>query len=338
MQTYELLEQEIGKWVGYDPANVVVCSSGSAALHLSFEALQLPPVSKVLCPDFTIIACARAVTLAGHVPIFVDCDDRLLMDLELIKPHLGRDTRSLLVVHIYGRKLDVSPLFHPGIPNPLIVVEDMAEVHGVKPHQRTDAACYSFYSNKVVCGQEGGAVAFKDRSKADLARMLRSLGFTPEHDFWHVPRGMNYRLSNANAQLILDSLHLVNTNIAERRVIERWYDKACPTEWKMPPRDVPWVYDLRIPGLTSEKQSEIVKALNFQGMPARHAFKPLRRQPEYTSNEIRDKRRTFWDKPLVEETNADRVAREVFYCPLTPGLVTEEMVEKSFRIVRQTCG
>src|SRR5262245_15578515 len=102
MEAYQELEQALGRWVG-NP-NVVVCSSGTAALHLALEALPIPKGSLVLVPDFTMIACARAVTLAGLTPNFIDCGDDLLMDPTAAFLAAPADARAIMPVHVYGRR------------------------------------------------------------------------------------------------------------------------------------------------------------------------------------------------------------------------------------------
>jgi perosamine synthetase len=329
MEPYQELELKWAAFNDLDPKGMVACSSGTSALHLSLEALQLPPDSEAIVPDFTMVACARAVILAGLTPVFVDCDGRLLIDVRLLEKVLGEEEgscliKAIMIVHIYGRKVDMDLVHSFARKRGLFVIEDLAEAHGVNPHPETHAVCHSFYCNKIVAGQEGGAVWFRNPDRAALARRLRSLGFTSVHDFMHVPRGCNYRLSNANADMVLDSLAMVETNLAMRREIESWYDAACPDEWLMPPRDVPWVYDLRIKGMTSEQQDRLVTKLNLVHIVARHGFKPMSEQEEFRGCRV------------VGNGNAARLAREVIYLPIVPGKTSRQDAALSFNIIKRT--
>ena len=326
MEAFQRLEREFAAFNGLDPAGMVACSSGTSALHLAFEAMRLPAGSEVLVPDYNMVACPRAVTLAGLVPAFVDCDERLLMSMR----HAGEayrenETRAVLFVHIYGRRYDVNRFAWAAVnhvePPGIAIVEDLAEAHGVKPHLQTDAAAWSFYRNKIIAGEEGGAVWFRDPAHAALARELRTLGFTAAHDYTHTPRGHNYRLSNAHADLILDSLHHYPRNLAERRRLEAAYDRHCPAEWRMPPRQAPWVYDLRIPGMARPQQIEVVRTLQAAGFSARFGFWPMSRQEEYQGCRV------------VGNGNAVRLASEVVYLPLTPGQVTEDGCQRAMEII-----
>jgi perosamine synthetase len=317
MEDYQLLEERFQKWVGV-PLHMVAVSSGTSALHLALESLGLPLGSKVLVPAFSMYACARAVVMAGHVPVFIDCDETLNLDWKLLKYRTSNslsEIKAVLAVANYGRRVSCLEQLHTFAREfDWKVVEDLAEAHGVDPHEDTDAACWSFYRNKIVAGEEGGMVGFRDPAKANLCRQLRSLGFTEAHDFNHIPRGVNARLSNAHARPILDSLASVRRNLAKRRQVEAWYDKAIPEEYKMPTRNVVWVYDVRIRGCDATRLNTVVAYLQGKGIAARHSFKPNSYQEEF---------RTGLAVGRSEE--ACRAATEVLYLPVSPHLPEEEV-------------
>ncbi len=307
VEAYKELEHEFGKWCGRP--NTVACASGSAALHLALESIDIE--GWILIPEFTMISCARAGTLAGLTTRFVDCDDNLLLDTSKIPKRFLDPGDSIMPVHIYGRRCNMDSVIDLARERSLVVIEDMAELHGVQPHPETDAACWSFYRNKIIHGEEGGMIAFKNPEHAAKARELRSCGFTDAHNFLHVPRGMNYRMSNLHASAILRSLGDVEMSLAKRRIVEEWYDKETPDEWRMPPRMVCWVYDLRIPGMAEETQDRVIRLLNESGIPARHAFKPMSRQPEYSGR--------------YKRLNAHLLSSEVIYFPIDPANTREQV-------------
>lgn len=289
----------------------VVCNSGTAALHLALESMNLPPRSEVVLPDFTMVACARAVLLAGLTPVFVDCDENGLMDLDVLKRVVRKETKVIMAVHIYGRKVDMDRVHD--INKKAYVIEDLAEAHGIAPHPQTHAACWSFYRNKVIHGEEGGAIAFNSTTLARRARCLRSLGYT--FGYVHVPRGHNYRLANALAELIERSFTEYERNLRERRRFEALYNMYCPSHWKMPKRDVPWVYDIRC-GSVNER----VKTLTDAGIEARHSFKPMHQQFEFT------------DYAFFGDDMSRKLSETVMYLPLT-GVKDDEAVRETFKLL-----
>ncbi len=322
MEVYQELEQTLAHWSGIK--GIVVCSSGTASLHLALEALQLPTGSSVLVPDYTMIACARAVTMAGLKPVFCDCtSNTLLIDPDEIDRICSeQDIRAVMAVHVYGRRCDMESIHALARKYELTVIEDLAEGHGIVPHPDTVASCWSFFRNKIIAGEEGAAVAFRAPYQASFAKALRCMGFTDAHDYTHIPRGWNHRLSNANAALILSSLRDYPANVLGRRFIEGWYDRGCPPEWRMPERDVVWVYDLRIPGLKRETQTRVVQALKQVGIAARCGFKVMSGQEEYRGKD--------------SGRNSTRAQDEVFYLPIQPGVTTRESCSLAFETIRRS--
>lgn len=344
-EAYQRLEVELAEWIGAAPEHVVACSTGSAALHLAFEALELDRTgfgAEVMVPDFAYVACARAVALAGLRPAFVDCDARLNMDLGLLKDamwHGGATVGAVLAVHTYGRAINMNELHRqregwsrrPGTGG-AYVVEDLAEAHGVRPHSASDAACWSFFRNKIICGEEGGACWFREPARADIARSLRSQGYTGR-PWRHRPRACNYRMTNAQAALILRSLRMFPHNLAARRGIEQVYAAHCPPEWRIGPHDVPWMFTLRVPGMAADAQDRAVAALHAAGIAgARHGFWPLSRQEEFT---VRCRRVVKDDGVL---SCAEVAAREVIALPIQPGVTDEAAVRRAFDVLELELG
>jgi len=311
MRPYEQLEQELG--------DAVVCSSGTAALHLAFEALQLPQGGEVIMSDFNMIACPRAATLAGLKPVFVDCDERLLIDPELVERAININTVAILATHVYGRRCEMDTINRIATERNLAVVEDLAEAFGVEPHRSTDAACWSFYRNKIVAGEEGGAVRFLCKEATRIARQLRSLGFTDAHDYCHIPRGHNYRLADCLAEKVLESLHNLKWSQHWRRFSEKCWDATIPTEWHMPTRDAVWVYDIRIPRL--QNIDEVVAALRTEGIEARHSFKPMCGQEEFKA---------------APRYHAHIASREVLYLPVSPDMKMVPYV-RARKLIQSKC-
>ena len=99
-------------------------------------------------------------------------------------------------------------------------------------------------------------------------------------------------------------------NLVARQRVCDWYDELVPVAWQMPERDVVWVYDLRIPGLTTMYQDALVSELNRAGVAARHAFQPMSKQIEYPGH--------------IGGSHAARLAQEVIYLPVLPTYQRED--------------
>lgn len=330
MQVFERLEKEWGEYVGMD--HVVGCSSGTAALHLAIEALKLPLGSRVGVPSLSMIAVPRAVVLAGHIPVPIPCRD----DLNIDPTSIPRDVDALVVVHTYGRRCDMDAVFSY---TSVLVIEDLAEAHTIMPDRRSFAACWSFYQNKIVAGEEGGAVGFNKEvheSSITLCRSLRCLGFTEDHDFWHRPRGHNYRLSNSHAQLILDSLHDIEWNVDTRNRLIEICDTLVDDDLKMPVRQSPWVYDVKTPWVkTWEGQTQLVKQLQTLIPGVRHCFKPVWVQEEFNFLITDTIPSLTYSKD--QAVNDCRRSQQTIYLPLYPTQINQSSylgnLRKSFELL-----
>jgi len=325
MGPHEILEDSIDDLISpTNPYRAVACSSGTAGLHLALEALQLPKGSQVIVPEFTMIACARAVTLAGLRPVFVDCgEDDWNIDPVKIVDAITPLTSAILVAHIYGRRCDMEAIrditASCTYDHDLRVIEDCSEFHGGELYDNySDAYVWSFYKNKIVCGEEGGLVYFRSEGTARLARSLRCQGFTEDHDFLHTPFGHNYRLPDSQASLIIESLQDLQANLQLRRAAANRYDYAI--RFKDPAgericsvrklNDIPWVYPIQLSS-GDKSVDEVVKQMNEEGYGARLSFKPMSEQTEYRGHH--------------KHLNAYNLSRSLFYLPLAyPSLIDAE--------------
>jgi len=290
---YERLESDFASFNGLPEQRMVSCSSGTAALHLALESLQLDPGSVVAIPNYAMISVARAVSLAGLQPLLIGCkNDDLLINPTALSTAFelyGDLLRAVITVDTYGRRACL-PTIHNMIQRDkrdCKVIEDLSEAHGAVPHKESDAVCWSFYQNKVISGEEGGAVYFKNKENANLCRQLKNIGFSPERDYTHIARGHNYRLANTLAQLIIDSLETYDET--EWRVNEAEQEKMIPEQWRQPPRNRYWMTDIRIPGMTLELQTEVVRSLRDSGIDSvRFGFKLISSQEEYRAAQVID--------------------------------------------------
>lgn len=259
-ETYQQLEQEFAIFA--DKRFAIAVNTGTAALHLSLIALGIGPGDEVIVPDFTFAACAFAVSYTGATPIFVDCNDTLNIDPELIEGKITTRTKAIMPVHIYGRRCNMERVNEIAKRYGLFVVEDVSEAHGVTLGENT-VACYSLQSTKIIHAEEGGMIVTDSKELYKKIQYLKNL--SNDGTYFHKEIGFNYRMANSQAKLALQSLREFPINRERRMQIESWYQDRIPDQ--MPPRDVVWVYDTLIP---------------WKGQRgARPFFKPLSSLPMY---------------------------------------------------------
>lgn len=260
------LEKEYAKFCGKKYA--IAVNSGTSALHLALIAMGVKKDDEVIVPDFTMAACGFAVNYCGAKVVTVDCKDDLTIDETLIEEKITKKTKAIMPVHIYGRLCNMKAINKIAKKHGLKVIEDACEAQGADTGH-ADITCYSLYKNKIIAGEEGGIVTTNSKKVYDLIQDLKCMAFGKKHNYFHKVIGYNYRITESSAKKALESLRNVKNNLKKRREMERSLDCQIPTNWKMPKREVVWVYDLIPP-----------KDVVFEG-DIREFFKPLSTMPMF---------------------------------------------------------
>ena len=133
----------------------------------------------------SFVATAAAVVHAGATPVFVDIEasDRPHMSLDEARRLITPRTRAIMVMHYGGFAVDLPAWRRLADEHGLLLFEDAAHVAGLAGATGTgsDAAAYSFFTNKNMTTAEGGMVVVADEARRERVRLLRSHGMTSEH-------------------------------------------------------------------------------------------------------------------------------------------------------------
>ena len=183
---------------------------------------------EVIVPANTYIASILAVINAGLVPVFCEpCEESCNINPSLIERHITPRTRAVMVVHLYGRVAEMSPIKEIARRHSLKVVEDCAQAHGafcdgVRVGALGDAAGFSFYPAKNLGALgDGGAVTTDDDALAAVVRAIANYG--SEKKYINIYKGVNSRLDEIQAAALLVKLQrLDEDNEARRRVARRY--------------------------------------------------------------------------------------------------------------------
>ena len=278
-----------------DAKHAVACCNGTVALHLALAALGLGPGDEVIIPTFTMIASINAVTYTGATPVLVDAEmDTWNLDLGQLEDKITPRTKAVMVMHTYGHPVDMEPVWALAEKHGFYVLEDAAEAHGAEYKGRRigglgDAACFSFYANKIITTGEGGMVTTNDDRLARLLANLRDHAFSEERHFWHKYLGYNYRMTNLQAAVGLAQTEQFESFVEARRAHAHQYNEllASVPGITLPPeadwaKSVYWMYSIMV----DEEEfgigrDELRRRLARRGIETRTFFIPLHLQPIY---------------------------------------------------------
>jgi perosamine synthetase len=236
--------------------HMVVCSSGTTALHLALAALRIGPGDEVLVPNVTFIAPVNAVRYCGATPVLVDIDAATLaLSLRHAVNRLSQRTKAIIVVHLFGEPATMRDYCDFAAKHNLLLLEDAAEGFGaeVPGHGRymgtvADIGTFSFYGNKIISTGEGGACATSSAAIAERMRHLRGQAQTKQR-YQHDEVGYNYRLTDVQAAFGLAQLETLETKLAHRlRVINRYRRNLQPLNvWMTTKFAAPWQFTIMLP-------------------------------------------------------------------------------------------
>lgn len=274
--------------------HAVATANGTVALHLALAVLGIGAGDEVLVPDLTFVATANAVRYTGATPVLVEVDRRTWgIDPEAARRRLTRRTRAILPVHLYGRPVDLDPLFELAGEHGLEVIEDAAEAHGARYKGRRVGAlgrigAFSFYGNKIFTTGEGGALVTNDARLAERAVFLRDHAMDPHRRYYHPEIGFNYRMTNIQAALGCSQLEHAAEILGRRQAVARAYDAGLagipglvwpvPMPWE---ESVCWMYSVLIEPAFGLDRDEVAAGLRARGVDSRPFFVPLHELPPY---------------------------------------------------------
>ena len=192
----------------FDVKHAQLLSSGTAAVSLALASAGIGSGDEVIMPCFTFVASFEAILMLGAVPILVDIDNTLTLDIESVQTAITPKTKAIMPVHMCGSMANLDALKQICDLHNLVLIEDACQAIGGtykgKPLGTIgDLGCFSFdFVKTVTCG-EGGVVITNNKEFYTHANQFSDHG----HDHIgkdrgaesHPILGYNFRISELNA-------------------------------------------------------------------------------------------------------------------------------------------
>jgi dTDP-4-amino-4,6-dideoxygalactose transaminase len=215
-------------------------SSGTDALFFGLKALDIGPGDEVIVTPLSWIATLNAIVLNGATPVFVDIDESLNINIDLIEAAITPATKAVLPVHFTGKMCDVDRVIDITDAHKIFLVEDGAQAFGASMNGRICGSagilsCFSMNPMKILNAYgEAGAIVTDDEAIKERLVSLRYNGTIGKQDC-HFP-SLNGRLDTMQAAMLLVSLKYLPEKIDRRRAIASAYNERlcdivrCPQE------------------------------------------------------------------------------------------------------------
>jgi CDP-4-dehydro-6-deoxyglucose reductase, E1 len=161
----------------------VMCNSGSSALYLAVELLDLSPGDEVVTSAVTFSTDVAPLVRAGVTPAFVDVEpDTYNIDVAGIVEMIGPKTKAVLIPNLIGNAPDWDVIRSVADEHGLLVVEDSCDslgstLRGTPTGTRSHISVTSFaLSHIITAAGTGGMVCVDDDALADRCLLLRRWG------------------------------------------------------------------------------------------------------------------------------------------------------------------
>jgi len=203
-------------------------ANGMDALEISLRCLGIGHGDEVITTSLTAFATTLSIVRCGATPVFADIDLRTAcIDPASISQHITGSTRAILVVHLYGRAVDLDEIKTLCAVHNLYLLEDCAQAHGAlydgKPvGSYGHLAAWSFYPTKNLGAVgDAGAITTSNPGFNQTARTLRNYGQSDRYH--HLEVGLNSRLDELQASLLLQRISYLQAWTELRRSIAYRY-------------------------------------------------------------------------------------------------------------------
>lgn len=235
------LEEKLCKITGAKYA--VVCSNGTAALHIACMAAGITKGDEVITTPITFAASANCALYCSAVPVFADINEHTYnIDPASVAEHITEKTKAVVAVDFTGQSVEEDRLLELCRKNNLVLIEDGAHVIGTKYKGKAngsiaDMTTFSFHPVKTVTGGEGGAVLTNNEEYYKKLMLYRSHGITRNEDqmekesegpwyYEQIDLGYNYRMTDMQAALLISQLNKLPMFSLRRKEIVAKYDEA----------------------------------------------------------------------------------------------------------------
>jgi perosamine synthetase len=286
-------EQLIADYVG--SKYVVAVSNGTVSLTVAAMALGIGRDDEVIVPDYTMIASANSIVLAGAKPVLIDIDrENLCLDLDLLEGVITPKTKAVMFVSMNGRYTDIKKLLSVVDRHNLFLIEDAAQSLGSKiqdKHLGTfgEVGSFSFSSPKIITTGQGGVLVTDDDQLYRQMEMIKDFGRSAhgrsngEADF-HEILGFNFKFTDLQAVIGIEQLKKLGWRVKRKKEMYKLYHDLLEDIPQIRfintnlQDTAPWFIDILVEG----QRNDLTSFLDKKGIGTRPFYPAIHTQPPYS--------------------------------------------------------
>jgi len=206
----ELFEQEFAAKFGFEAWQIVSLNSGTSALELAYELLELTRYDHVISPVLTCTATNIPLVRRGVKMSFGDIEGKKSLNMcpEDASFKILPETKAIVFVHFGGSSRNLQAFEELTEEHGLDLVCDAAQALGAELSRKARFSCISLQAIKSLTAGDGGVLVCRDKDDAIKARKLRWFGYDRE---------LKQRLGDCDLELAGYKMHMNDINAAIAR-------------------------------------------------------------------------------------------------------------------------
>ena len=304
----------------FELKHLQTCGNGTDALFGALKALKLERHHEIIVPAMTWISSAEIVDLVGAQTVFCDVSpETMLMEAEEIEAKITRNTKAIILVHLYGNMPNMDAILELAKNYKLEIIEDCAQAHlsrynGVTAGNFGKFGTFSFFPGKNL-GAFGDAGAVTCNNYDDHAFLKQFFNHGQLIKNEHQILGMNSRLDALQARILNIKLTGLHTWTEERQKIASEYNQAFNRLKKviLPKVNSEVSHSYHIYSILVDDRKKFTKYLEANGIGYNVNYpNALHKTPAYRSTNNQK-------LPIAEKIAAQQVSLPIF-----PGMTPEE--------------
>jgi aminotransferase EvaB len=299
----------------------IAVGSGTAALDLAINSLELPKDSEILLNAHAGGYGSIAAVKNGMRPKYFDIKIDATPCFESFKKFVSKRTRALILTNLYGQCDDYRKFFSYCRENKIFIIEDCAQSVGAyysnsikRAGSQSDISTFSFYPTKNFSTVgDAGAVLTSNTKLGDRIRSLRQYGWS-ERYLATISEGSNYRMDEIHALVLGHQMLKIDSLNAKRLKIWGTYNRAISGKslQLLGKADKSFVAHMAV--LKSSKINLVKKVLKNNGIETNiHYPHPDYNQPAFSK---------FKDYELIK---TEQHCRSIVSIPMFPELLKSEI-------------
>ena len=321
-------EQMIADYVG--SKYTLVINNGTVSLAIALMALGIKGEDEVIVPDYTMIASANAVVLAGAKPVLADINRaNLCLDLDLVEKAITPKTKAIMLVTINGRYPEMEKFVEFANDHGLSLIEDAAQSLGSRyngKHLGTfgDVGSFSFSAPKVITTGQGGALVTDNEEIYHEILMIKDFGRPNGGVDYHEVMGYNFKFTDLQAVIGIEQMKKLDWRVKRKKEMYKLYKDLLEDIEGIEFIDTnlkdtsPWFIDILVRE-GKEERDKLAPFLEERGIGTRPFYPAIHTQPPYSwvegdfKNSEYVSERGLWlpSASFLSDEDIERICKEI---------------------------